>query len=230
VRSWKEFLEQPVPENTALPDAQRPAREVASERIWKAYRRVRSRGRAIEAQTPAPALHRLRIDCKKLRYLLEFFRSMYAAADMDRLIKALKKLQDNLGDFNDYVVQRESLGELAEQMVETGSAPARTLMAMGRLAERFEAGQAEERQRFAERFGQFASKGNHARFRRLFKATRGPRESVAETSAGPDTESAENPPGAPPEEDAADAGPRIGSKEKPTEAPPEAAAQRQELP
>jgi CHAD domain-containing protein len=199
ISSWKEFLEQPVPANTSLPNAKRPVREVASDRIWKAYRKVRSRGRAIGPQTPAAALHRLRIDCKKLRYLLEFFRSIYEAAEMDPLIKALKSLQDNLGDFNDYSVQNASLAEYAEQMIEIGNAPARTLMAMGRLAERLEAGQAAERQLFAERFRQFAGKGNHARFRRLFKATRGARELAAEALAGPKRAPADDPADAPSE-------------------------------
>jgi len=95
----------------------------------------------------------------------------------------LKQLQDNLGDFNDYEIQQEKLGTFAEQMVERGTTPARTLMAMGRLIERLEAGQAEERQRFAERFGQFSAKKNHARFKRLFKTTRGTATVAPETAA-----------------------------------------------
>ena len=42
-------------------------------------------------------------------------------------------------------------------------------MAMGRLVARLEAGQAEERIRFHQRFGDFASRQNETRFRRLFK-------------------------------------------------------------
>ncbi len=68
-------------------------------------------------------------------------------------------------------------------MVENGTAPATTLMAMGRLIERLEAGKAEERQRFAERFGQFSTKKNHARFKRLFKATREKTRVAPETGA-----------------------------------------------
>jgi CHAD domain-containing protein len=194
IDSWRSFLAERVPENTDLPNAARPVREVASERIWRSYRRVRSRGRAIKPSTPAEALHRLRIDCKKLRYLLEFFRSLYDAEEIDLLVKALKRLQDNLGDFNDYEVQQLNLREFADEMSLTGTVPAGALMAMGRLVERLEAGQAEERRRFAERFGRFAAKENHARFKRLFKTTRGIRKGTAEedrlaamsTAADPD--------------------------------------------
>jgi len=181
--SWKELLEHPAAAAAECPNAGRPIREVASEHIWRAYRRVRAKGLTIQPDTPAVALHRLRIACKKLRYLLEFFRSLYDAGQTERLIRTLKQFQDNLGDFNDYEVQQEKLGAFAEQMVEDGTAPARTLMAMGRLIERLEAGKAEERQRFAERFGQFSTKKNHARFKRLFKATRETTRVAPETGA-----------------------------------------------
>jgi hypothetical protein len=58
-------------------------------------------------------------------------------------------------------------------------------MAMGRLVERLEEGQAKERRRFAERFRQFADKKNHARFKRLFKMTRGARKPPEQTESEP---------------------------------------------
>jgi hypothetical protein len=117
--------------------------------------------------------------------LLEFFRSLYDAGQIERMVRALKRLQDNLGDFNDYQVQRESLRSFADQMLEDGATQADTLMAMGRLVERLEEGQAEERQRFAERFRRFAAKKNHARFKRLFKPARETRRSGNETQSEP---------------------------------------------
>jgi CHAD domain-containing protein len=185
ISSWQHFLDEPIAPETGLPNAQRPIREVSSERIWKVYRNVLSNGRAIGLDTPPEALHRLRIECKKLRYLLEFFRSLYDAGQIEQMVGALKQLQDNLGDFNDYQVQQESLGAFAGQMLESGATQAETLMAMGRLVERLEAGQARERQRFAKRFRQFAAKKNHARFKRLFKMTRGARKSPDETEPEP---------------------------------------------
>ena len=152
------------------PDANLPAIELASLRIWRAFRRVLKKGSAIGQDSPPEPLHRLRIDCKKLRYLLEFFRSLYDDDEIARLVRALKQLQDNLGDFNDLVVQRAKLREFGRGMVaeRTGSAP--TLMAMGRLVADLEARQEKERRLFHKRFAEFSNRDNQRRFRRLFKS------------------------------------------------------------
>jgi CHAD domain-containing protein len=60
--------------------------------------------RALEAganvdKTSSADMHRLRIECKKLRYAAEFFRSLFG--DMDDYIGHMKGLQDLLGMMND---------------------------------------------------------------------------------------------------------------------------------
>jgi hypothetical protein len=77
-------------------------------------------------------------------------------------------LQDNLGDFNDYEVQQSTLKGFAQSMLEEGKGSVDTLMAMGRLIERLEAGQQRERERFSKRFSKFSSSMNEGRFRSLF--------------------------------------------------------------
>jgi CHAD domain-containing protein len=126
------------------------------------------RGRTIDDSAPEEALHDLRIRGKKLRYLLEFFRTLYSEEAIGRLVAELKVIQDVLGDWNDYRVQKQSLRRTAAEMAEEGSAPVRTLLAMGRLQGRLDAGQAAERRRFAKRFGRFASRGNRETFAGLF--------------------------------------------------------------
>ena len=143
-----------------------------SERIWSVARRVLKRGSAIDDDTPAAALHRLRIECKKLRYLLSFFASLYDRQEIARLIAALKKLQDNLGDFNDYEVQQAWLTQCARDMSADGTAPVETLLAMGRLEDRLQIRQEEERHRFGQRFALFAAAENRERMRRLFASPR----------------------------------------------------------
>jgi CHAD domain-containing protein len=115
----------------------------------------------------------MRIDCKKLRYLLEFFRSLYPPADVTEVVQALKRLQDNLGEINDLRVQQASLTELAGQMLAEGTASAETLIAMGRLAERLEARRAAESSRFEECFAGFATRENHQRVTRGLSPTGG---------------------------------------------------------
>lgn len=105
VGRWETFLVSAAGSGTIPKKGRRPIGAVASKRIRKAYRRVVRResltGLEIEA------LHRLRIDCKKLRYLLEFFRSLYPARAATSLIKSLKSLQSVLGDIHDLAVHRE---------------------------------------------------------------------------------------------------------------------------
>ena len=167
IESWDAFLARPA-ELEGPPNAARPIAQVASERIFKVYRRVLKEGSAIDDSSPAEALHELRIRCKKFRYLMEFFRSLYEPRRIGRLIKALKRQQDNLGDFNDYEVQQASLKGFAEDMQRRGAAPAATLMAMGRLVEHLEAGQERERYRFAARFAKFSLPENQRLAERLF--------------------------------------------------------------
>ncbi|MCP3961073.1 MAG: CHAD domain-containing protein [bacterium] len=173
IDAWDRFLREPTDLDAAA-NAGRPIVEVASRRIWKIYRRVIKEGLAIDDDTPAERVHELRIDCKKLRYLMEFFRSLYDAGRLGHLIKALKQLQDNLGDFNDFEVQQGSIREFADDMQCRGATPAATLMAMGRLVEHLEAGQARERRRVTERFAAFAAEPNQRLARQLFGSAPGP--------------------------------------------------------
>ena len=84
---------------------------LAGKIVHKRFRRVLRDGRNIHPHTPDCELHRLRIECKKLRYSLEFFASLYNPGQMKQLIGQLKKLQNNLGDFNDLSVQQEMLAD-----------------------------------------------------------------------------------------------------------------------
>lgn len=84
----------------------------AAELILSKYRRVSKLGGNIDDSTPDEKVHKLRIQAKKLRYLLEFCGELFAGEEMKKLVKALKGLQDNLGNFNDYSVQQVFLKQL----------------------------------------------------------------------------------------------------------------------
>ncbi|MEM6795907.1 MAG: CHAD domain-containing protein, partial [Acidobacteriota bacterium] len=121
LETWSRQIQNPA----AGPAAESPALELASARIWRLYRRIRKRGLAIDDDTPAAALHEVRIMGKKLRYLLEFFRSLYPQGPVGSAIRELKRLQDNLGDFNDYEVQQLALQGFAEDLLKAeGGDPA----------------------------------------------------------------------------------------------------------
>jgi CHAD domain-containing protein len=168
VEEWGAYLQTPVESDSHLPHAHRPVAMVARERIWKLFTKVLKRGRRTDRKTSPETLHRLRIDCKKLRYLMTFFQSIFPSGALRPLIKELKNLQDNLGDFNDLYVQRAALLGFAAEMMASGKAPPGTLMAMGQLMGQLEARQALEAEAFHARFQKFARARNQDRFRKLF--------------------------------------------------------------
>lgn len=168
VQGWREFLVQPLNEDFTLKNSGRPIVDLAGERIWKTYRRIIAEGQAISVASPAEALHDLRKSCKKLRYLMEFFQSLFAAKKIKALIKTLKVLQENLGDFQDYEVQVLTLKQFSQRMVAEAAAPTETLLAMGMLIEGLERRQQQARDEFSDRFNQFALANNRMRFHTLF--------------------------------------------------------------
>jgi CHAD domain-containing protein len=114
-------------------------------------------GRAIDDDSPAEALHELRKKGKELRYLLEFFASLYPAAVVKPMVATLKRLQDVLGRFQDREVQANLLRALGDEVaVQVGGAAA--LMAMGVLVQRLGREQAQARAEFAASFAEFSAK------------------------------------------------------------------------
>ena len=109
-------------------------------------------GKAIDDDSPAEDLHELRKVGKELRYLLEFFASLYPPEVVKPFVKSLKGLQDQLGRFQDHEVQANKLRELAPEVKDP-----MTLMAMGVLVDRFIKDEALARLEFADRFAAFAS-------------------------------------------------------------------------
>ncbi len=169
LKDWRAFLGAGMPPGAeAVPNANRPVHGLANERIWRMYRRVLKEGRAITPQSPAEDLHELRKTCKKLRYLMEFFQSLYPGGKIKALIKVLKAFQENLGDFQDYEVQAASLKHFSEQMMEEGEVPAAALMAMGILVDGLERRQHQAREEFAQRFADFSLPENRMHFAELF--------------------------------------------------------------
>ncbi len=96
------------------PAAEENTLAFAKRLVLKRYKKVASIARAIDADTPEAEVHALRIQCKKLRYLMEFFMPLFPKKQIKPLVKSLKGLQDLLGRFNDYCVQRESLASFVQ--------------------------------------------------------------------------------------------------------------------
>ncbi len=168
-QAWHQFLQQPVPANPEAAYAAWPVKRVADQRIWRMYRRVIREGRAISPESAAKDLHELRKKCKKLRYLIEFFSSLYDADQVRPLIKILKRLLDNLGEFQDLEVHADHLHGFAAQMQQQGEVPLKTLLAMGALVGSLLQRQQMVQQAFADCFSGFDTGENRACYRQLFK-------------------------------------------------------------
>ena len=87
--------------------------QAAPQLIGKRYQVVGRDGRAIVPGSPGDSLHRLRIQCKRLRYLFEFFQPIYGNL-LKPEIKRLKKLKDVLGEFQDACVAKQQLRQYIE--------------------------------------------------------------------------------------------------------------------
>lgn len=165
VTNWRQVLVEPNP--SPARHSSSPTKELAGKRITKAHRRILKLGGGLDHAPPAQTLHRLRIDAKKLRYLLEFFRGLYRKSEVNARIKELKGIQDILGGFNDMEVQRERLAEFARELHADPKVPTSCILTLGRLAGTLEERQEEFRLAFHDAFAKFESAGVRAAFKRL---------------------------------------------------------------
>jgi CHAD domain-containing protein len=170
MQDWEAFLNKGQQNSVTASNAEASAIGLARKRIYKKYRNVVKTGSQILENTEDEMLHVLRIHCKKLRYLMEFFSSLFSRKKMNTLIAQLKKLQDNLGEFNDLCVQREYLLNLIEELPTTQQQNKKTLAAIGSLIGAMDKEKQTVKDAFAETFTDFASSANQELFRELFSS------------------------------------------------------------
>jgi inorganic triphosphatase YgiF len=88
--------------------ANREVGRLARKRFDQQWEKVARRGPAI-SELDADALHRLRVDVKKLRYSAEFLSGLFphkpACVQRNRFIAALKALQERLGELSDLEIE-----------------------------------------------------------------------------------------------------------------------------
>jgi len=168
LQRWEAFLDQTPEADPTAPDAARPVMDVAQEKIYKRYHKILKTGKGLLKHPDDEKLHWLRIECKKLRYLLEFFASLFPPKKIARLVTQLKKLQDNLGDYNDLCIQVDYLLNTAAHIPLQEADSRDTLLAIGCLIGRLEGEKQAVRGAFAETFTEFAALENQQLFQELF--------------------------------------------------------------
>src|SRR5262249_28227002 len=134
VSDWTAFLTRPMTSSPEPRNARRRLAEVISARAWRLSRRIDGNIGGIQDDTTPATLHDLRIDAKKLRYLIDVTSNFYDQADIASILRALKTLQGVLGEFNDACVQEKHCLDYARASSALGGSP-RLLFALGRLAE-----------------------------------------------------------------------------------------------
>ncbi len=124
---FNRFLQTPD-EGELQQDAQIPSpalvREVAPVLVYERLAAVRAYDRVVR-NASVIQLHALRIEFKKFRYTLEFFREVLGD-ETKAVINDLKAIQDHLGDLNDAEVATTILRQFLDQwfpQTEAGAAP-----------------------------------------------------------------------------------------------------------
>lgn len=151
LEDWEALLE------NAAPGTQGGTAGVAAgERISARFNSIVQKGSRVSDDSPGEELHRIRIEGKKLRYLLELFRSCYPEPRVSILVGHLKALQNHLGEYNDLSVQLADLaGQLKREDVSRLEAAS-----IGGLMALMHRRQSEVRAGFQHCFSEFSSPGN----------------------------------------------------------------------
>ncbi len=168
ISDWQAFLQQPTPSEMVPVNAVRPLVQVVARRAWVLSRRILRIAASVDDGTVPERLHELRILAKKLRYLVDVTPSFYEAADRERILGGLKKLQRVLGDFNDAEIQAHRLLECGRALGDVGGS-AGALLAFGRLAERSCQRGERLREQVAGELARFCAHEMRAACRRAFK-------------------------------------------------------------
>jgi CHAD domain-containing protein len=166
LNKWEQYLQKAESKTCDSIKAKLSIKQLADVRIYKVYQRVIKQGTAINDSSLPSDLHDLRKTCKKLRYLLEFFQSLYSATKIKMLIKALKGLQECLGEFQDLAVQEQALKQFSAEMV--NDVPDKTFAAIGALIQVLDGKRNQARSNFEGCFTAFNQPRNQALFQALF--------------------------------------------------------------
>lgn len=86
----------------------------ADNQILTHLQKVMKQSKPLNKHSPDSSVHKVRIECKKLRYLMEYFAPLYSDPNHQENVAMLKSLQDKLGDFNDASTQLEHFTQLLQ--------------------------------------------------------------------------------------------------------------------
>lgn len=116
LQRWRECVEDPAAIGRR---GSEPVLRLAGARVAKKCRAVLEQGHVLRGRADAADLHSLRIECKKLRYLLETLADPMPEAKA--AVHGLKKLQDALGRIQDLTVHESRSLDFARAVPSAGA-------------------------------------------------------------------------------------------------------------
>jgi CHAD domain-containing protein len=142
---------------------------LAIARLKKLYKKLIRDGQNIDINSEDEKLHALRIDCKKMRYLLEFFESILDKERVGEAVRLIKNLQTILGNYQDLSVQQLKIVGFADEMVKKqDNIQSATLIAIGILVADLLREQKDCKAQFLQAFGEMTKLQNKEVFIKLF--------------------------------------------------------------
>ena len=146
IAAWLEAGQWTHPQDSLGRDrGQIPIKVFGAEQLTRRWRKVRKKRRRF-AQMDVQSRHRLRIQTKKLRYAAEFFAGLFSdkrsLKRKNKLLPALERLQDALGDLNDIAVDEKIITETGMRRRSDARQAFATGLLTGREDARFEAAMA----------------------------------------------------------------------------------------
>ncbi|MBI9071458.1 MAG: CHAD domain-containing protein [Melioribacteraceae bacterium] len=168
IDGWLNFLKSDlVNESENCKNKKLPIKEVAKRFIRKKFRQIISIGNEINENSQDTDFHRLRIECKKLRYMIEFFSSLFPKNEIENFSAQLKQLQNNLGEFNDLSIQQEKLKLFLHEKVNKKGNAVEASSIGGLITLKYQR-QKIVRSDFHNKFSQFNNNKNFNLFKNLF--------------------------------------------------------------
>lgn len=134
---WETLLKTlPEQDREDRPDAKTPIGKLSRKQIRSDQKRFSELGKRALKTGDLNEVHHARKRGKSLRYNIEFFGGLNPKKNSERLHKQLKKVQSELGDFQDTVVQEAALREAVESSDSVTAAVAAGAMIERALEER----------------------------------------------------------------------------------------------
>ncbi len=152
--------------------SEQPIIIMAVAKIQKRYKKIQQAAAKITHETPDDDIHDIRINCKKLRYLLYFFGSLFNKKQVKVAGNHLKTLQNRLGVFNDLSVQAEFLQAYLDKIEHQSKKDILLIASLGGLISSLHTMQMQERERCIDALAVFANKKNQKLFKNTFVLNR----------------------------------------------------------